>query len=148
MTNEQKMMVLSLRKQGLGYKRISDRTGVSLNTIKSFCRRASKTKDELDHGEQSICQNCGIPIEQTPGRKRKKFCSDRCRNVWWNAHLELVERRAIYEITCAHCGKRFSVYGDANRKYCSHECYIADRFGDPNSETKNSLSSVEQVITT
>ena len=128
MTNEQKLMVLSLRKQGLGYKRISDRLGVSINTIKSFCRRASQINDEPVLSDQSVCQNCGARIEQIPGRKRKKFCSDRCRTEWWNAHLDLVERKAIYEITCAHCGKHISVYGNAKRKYCCHECYVADRF--------------------
>ena len=27
-----------------------------------------------------------------------------------------------------HCGKEFHIYGDKRRKYCSHECCIADRF--------------------
>ena len=31
--------------------------------------------------------------------------------------------------TCPACGKTFSAYGKRNRKYCSHECYIIDRFG-------------------
>lgn len=37
-------------------------------------------------------------------------------------------------IRCPHCGKEFHIYGDKRRKYCSHECYIADRFkgGDCN----------------
>lgn len=30
---------------------------------------------------------------------------------------------------CPVCKKPFTVYGNANRKYCSHECYIEDRFG-------------------
>ena len=30
---------------------------------------------------------------------------------------------------CPVCKKTFTVYGNANRKYCSHECYIEDRFG-------------------
>ncbi|RXM53885.1 RNA polymerase subunit sigma-70, partial [Clostridium tetani] len=27
-----------------------------------------------------------------------------------------------------YCGKEFSAYGNKNRKYCSHNCYIRDRF--------------------
>jgi hypothetical protein len=34
----------------------------------------------------------------------------------------------LYHFTCIACGKRFSAYGKADRKYCSHECYINDRF--------------------
>ncbi|MCD8074180.1 MAG: hypothetical protein LUF27_03930 [Lachnospiraceae bacterium] len=75
------------------------------------------------------CLCCGVPVRQNPGRKEKKFCSDKCRNKWWNAHLDRVDRRAMREVICANCGKTFSVYGSAARKYCCHECYIEHRFG-------------------
>ena len=79
--------------------------------------------------KRTICGYCGAPITQTLGRKEKKFCSDRCRNLWWNAHLDLVDRRANYEFVCRTCGKPFTAYGNAHRKYCSRDCYIEDRFG-------------------
>ena len=75
-----------------------------------------------------FCLQCGALLTQTPGRKRVKFCSDNCRTAWWNAHPEKVNRRAVYHFTCAHCGKPFTAYGNAKRKYCSHACYIADRY--------------------
>jgi len=78
---------------------------------------------------EKTCLNCGKPVMQTPGRKEKKFCCDHCRNVWWNSHLSLVKRRAMYEFVCPGCGKTFYAYGNRNRKYCSHECYVQDRFG-------------------
>ena len=28
------------------------------------------------------------------------------------------------------CKKEFELYGKANRKYCSRECYMAERFGE------------------
>lgn len=68
-------------------------------------------------------------VPQTAGRKEKKFCSDRCRMKWWNSHLDQVQRKANYDFVCPVCKKPFTVYGNANRKYCSHECYIEDRFG-------------------
>ena len=77
----------------------------------------------------SVCEQCGKPIEQNTGRKRKRFCCDACRNKWWNAHLELVKRKAVYNYTCPACGKKFTVYGNSHRKFCSHACYIAYRFG-------------------
>lgn len=66
---------------------------------------------------------------ENPGRKRKRFCCDDCRNKWWNAHLELVKRKAVYTYTCPACGKKFTVYGNSHRKFCSLACYIAYRFG-------------------
>ncbi len=33
------------------------------------------------------------------------------------------------EYRCPRCGSTFRAYRNRNRKYCSHECYIADRFG-------------------
>lgn len=77
-----------------------------------------------------LCEQCGRPIIQNPGRKRKRFCSDACRNKWWNSHLDLVKRKAVYTFTCLACGKKFTVYGNSHRKFCSHACYIAYRFGD------------------
>ena len=95
------------------------------NTVKSFCRRHSLAASTAG----AVCEQCGKPIEQNPGRKRKRFCCDVCRNKWWNAHLELVKRKAVYTYTCPACGKKFTVYGNSHRKFCSHACYIAYRFG-------------------
>ena len=55
--------------------------------------------------------------------------SEKCRNKWWNSNLDKVNRKANYEFICPHCKKPFSAYGNKNRKYCSHACYIEDRFG-------------------
>ena len=35
---------------------------------------------------------------------------------------------ATYKYTCPYCGKKFTPYGNKKRKYCSHNCYIKDRF--------------------
>lgn len=133
MTEKEKAKVIEYRTLGFGYKKISRMTGVSVNTIKGFCRRngmAGQAREEkpVDTGTRT-CECCGKPIDVIPKRKPRRFCSDRCRNIWWNSHLELVNRKANYEYTCPTCGKRFTTYGNANRKYCSHECYIKDRFG-------------------
>ena len=76
-----------------------------------------------------ICKNCGKPVEQTAGIKHRIFCSKKCRQEWWNSHPEAVKQKAIYVFTCPNCGNAFTVYGNKNRKYCSHSCYITDRFG-------------------
>lgn len=125
MTGEQKQQIIVLRRDGAGYGRIAARLQISINTVKSFCRRHGLVAKSAD----SVCEQCGKPIEQNPGRKRKRFCCDACRNKWWNAHLELVKRKAVYTYTCPTCGKEFTVYGNSHRKFCSHACYIAYRFG-------------------
>lgn len=133
MTDTQKVLIADLRGKGYGYKKIALVTGISENTVKSFCRRNSipvtAASDAPSIDNEHFCLGCGVPVTQKSGRKLKKFCSDRCRNKWWNARLDQVKRKAVYDFTCPTCGEAFSAYGNANRKYCSHECYIEDRFG-------------------
>ncbi len=126
MINEQKQRLITLRLSGGGYGQIAQTLGISINTVKSFCRRHGM----ITESHESVCEQCGIPVSQNPGRKRKRFCSDACRNKWWNTHKELVQRKAVHTFICQNCGKEFTVYGDSHRKYCSHACYIEYRFGD------------------
>ncbi len=139
MTNMQKEAITRLRLGGCGYNHISKHLGINESTVKSFCRRHSLKKENIElhsAAEETIrtfpiryCKNCGKEVIQHPGRKEKKFCSDQCRNTWWNAHLADVKRIAVYDFICPTCGKSFSVYGNRNRKYCGHPCYIKARFG-------------------
>lgn len=133
MTDQQKTQTIRLRGEGFGYSKIAVMLGLSDNTIKSFCRRNGLTGmvgyQRKGSKQEHFCPTCGLPVKQNPGRKEKKFCSDRCRNRWWNTHLDQVNRKALYEYECVYCGKPFVAYGNANRKYCSHECYVNDRFG-------------------
>ena len=131
MTNDQKATIDSLRAQGLGYKRVAAKIGISENTVKSYFRRNTMPVSEPPKRTEGThnCLRCGKPVRQNPGRKEKKFCSDVCRNAWWNEHLDQVKRKAIYHFTCPVCQKKFTAYGKSDRKYCSHACYIQSRFG-------------------
>ncbi len=128
MTNEQKYAIRTMRKDGMGYVRIARTIGISENTVKSFCHRDERKREEAPSGEH-FCLCCGIPVEQNPGRKEKKFCSDACRMKWWNSHPDQVEHRTTRKIVCANCGKTFTAYGSTPRKYCCHACYVEHRFG-------------------
>ena len=140
MTDNQKTQIIRLRAAGNGYGKIAQTLGISLNTVKSFCRRNDiKANLAVESavmltGETTTCENCGMKIQQIAKQKKKRFCCDKCRNKWWNSHLDQVKRKAVYDFRCLYCGKEFHIYGDRRRKYCSHECYIADRFrgGDGN----------------
>ena len=133
MTADEKNAIIKLRKAGRSLTEIADETGVSRNTVKSFCRRqgltASTDAPITDAPLEKACRFCGKPMAVYPGRKEKKFCSDACRNKYWNTHLGETRRAAMLEHTCPACGKTFYAYGIRNRKYCSHECYVAARFG-------------------
>ncbi|MCD8300575.1 MAG: RNA polymerase subunit sigma-70 [Clostridiales bacterium] len=130
MTNEQKMRVRELRAAGYGYVKTAREIGLSENTVRSFCRRNGLTGDMAEQKDAGhVCLCCGKPVEQVPGRKEKKFCSDSCRMKWWNCHRDMVNRKAVNKFVCKHCGGEFNAYGNADRKYCSHACYVADRFG-------------------
>lgn len=134
MTDNQKKQIMKLRAAGTGYGTISKELDIPVNTVKSFCRRnclnvnAAEDTHVLLSGETTYCENCGRTINQIAKQKPRRFCCDKCRNAWWNSHLDQVKRKKIYSFKCPHCGKEFQIYGDSRRKYCSHTCYIADRF--------------------
>lgn len=131
----QKAQIRILREKGTGYSKIAQSLGLSENTVKSYCKRnnlggvaaSSSQKNAIGTG---CCKNCGIPLSQQKGTKPKKFCSDKCRAVWWNSHLYVVKKKAVYSQACAYCGKVFESYGNKNRRFCCHPCYIAGRFGE------------------
>lgn len=126
MTKNECDSILRLRDAGNTYAQISEETGIPVNTLKTFFHRSSRKKKSED--EQPRCRECGGIIEQKPKTKKQIFCCGECRQKWWNSHPEAVHRKAVYNYTCPYCGRDFSAYGNAHRKYCSHECYIKDRF--------------------
>ena len=135
MTQQQKEQIAALRREGYSFTAISDALGISKDTIKTHCRRygltaAAPVEKNRKVEDGCFCRNCGTPLVQTEGRRLKLFCSDKCRTAWWNSHQNAPGRKAVYQYTCVKCGKPFTVYGNAHRKYCSHSCYIADRFGE------------------
>lgn len=131
MTTDEKRMLTAYRQQGLGYKKIAQLMGLSVNTVKTYCKRnalGDVVANQDPRSIEKVCKHCGTSLVQTPGQKPRVFCSDACRTKWWNAHPELVNHRSERQVVCGHCGQVFSVGKNSARKYCSHGCYIADRF--------------------
>ena len=133
MNNLQKDRISLLRNSGESYNSIADALGLSVNTVKSYCRR-NKIKSSTpvisprSLINQLFCKQCGNELPQIPNKKPLKFCCNECRVKWWNTHPDKVNKKAIYSFTCAYCKISFTAYGNSSRKYCSHECYINDRF--------------------
>ena len=133
MTNDQRMRITELRRQGCGYTAIANALGLSKDSVKAFCRNhglagVMAPNRASIQANPNACQNCGAPLTHLPGAKKKKFCCPTCRKAWWSAHPEYLKQKAIYSDTCPACGRPFTAYGNSHRKYCSHACYIADRF--------------------
>lgn len=141
MTDEQKNRIRALRQSGCSYRQVADDLLISVNTVKSFCRRdpeingnngseAQIQPKAVIPREEGTCRFCGKPLVMIPGKRKKEFCNSRCRSRYWTAHRNEITHRTVHTFHCAYCGKEFTVYGKTGRKYCSSECYFADRFGE------------------
>jgi len=130
MDDLQKQKIRNLRHQKQSYTEIASALGLPLNTIKSYCQRNGLGGNQIIEPSKAgaFCRNCGATLVQVPGRKRRRFCSTDCRVVWWKQNPDQLQQKATYHFTCPGCGTEFSAYGNANRKYCTHACYVAARF--------------------
>ena len=122
MTHDERVLILQLRVNGLGYKRIATELGLSLNTVQSYCRRHPTEMKAPERLPENGCLCCGARLHHTPDAKKRKFCSDRCRITLWNAHPEAGGKRKVREIACGYCGATYFVIGEQTRMYCSRIC--------------------------
>jgi len=137
MTDYQKWQIESFRRKGAGYKSIATLTGLSRDIVRNYCKSHKVPCDaELEQDMAKLvarglaCRNCGNELTRPHTGRPRSFCCDECRFQWWSNHGDLLRcnSEALYSITCANCGKVFTSYGNAKRKYCCHECYVMDRF--------------------
>ena len=138
MNEVQRKEIFELRGLGYGYKSIARELGLSGDAVKSYCKRhhlngpgeVVKLNIQVLEKRNIICPQCRKPIKQKGRGRARRFCSDECRRKWWQDNPQERNRKetATYKYTCSHCGKDFSSYGNKQRKYCSHDCYIKSRF--------------------
>jgi len=123
MNERQKHEIDALRRKGHTYAYIADKLDLPMNTVKSYCRRSQEQPDD------DLCRNCGNPVWQHPRARQKHFCSNRCRQIWWNGNRDKINHRDTRTVECAYCGCEFRAHGKRQRKYCSPACCAADRGG-------------------
>jgi len=70
--------IIWLRQSGYGYKRIARTLNITIVEVRRTC---SDLDAELLSGQ---CKYCQTSIRSIKGKKRKQFCSDRCRWDYWN----------------------------------------------------------------
>ena len=90
-----------------------------------FCGKCGNKIE--DHA--GFCKYCGAKLINTPGHRQKSFCSAICQRDFWREHRDLMRHPSFVTTTCPVCGCIFSDYKGHHRKYCSHACYITDRYG-------------------
>lgn len=135
MTENEKATICRLRWRELGCAEIAEALGLPEGTVKTYCARNALRDSDLEALFEArrefavgvVCICCGAALDQSPGHRHKRFCSDACRLAWWNAHRDVVNRKNAHVFICAACGREFSSY-DPNRKFCSTPCYMNYRF--------------------
>ena len=123
MTNEQKQAIASMRYAGVPISSIAEQLGLSVNTIKSFCKRHGIHSGNQSSKNILFCLQCHKEIPQAEHRKAKKFCSDKCRQLWWAENTALIPRDSQIERICPVCKEHFLSYKSKHRIYCSRTCY-------------------------
>jgi predicted RNA-binding Zn-ribbon protein involved in translation (DUF1610 family) len=121
MTEREQNIIITRREKGDSIASIAKDLGLNVNTVKSFCRRQ---KINLNKTNEEACLQCGARLPGYENGRPRRFCSDKCRQAYWNAH----PKRYQTDHLCPACGQVFKAR--RSRKYCSHPCYIKDRFGD------------------
>ena len=119
MNNNEKAKINELRKQGYGYKKIAKELSITTSAARHACN--ASLDEEFLNGN---CEQCGLKIKSIKGKKKKRFCSDKCRWLWWNNRQKKVNKKAYYTFRCKLCDKEFTSYGNNKRVYCSHDCYV------------------------
>ena len=132
-TAYQERRIRELRYRGVGYRSIAAELVISRDTVRNYCvsHELRGLATELSNTDKrEVCPCCGGKIIQPRRGRRRRFCSDTCCRKWWAAHPEAIRQspEAQRHLKCVYCGKEFIVYGSATRRYCSHNCYIRDRF--------------------
>ena len=109
-----KEKVIELKRKGKSYKEIANELGVPVGSIKSTLSRITKVV-ELKK-ESPKCKNCGCEINLVKGKKKREFCSNKCRTQYWLKHQK--ERK------CKCCSNLFTPNSRSNQFFCSRECYL------------------------
>lgn len=72
MTDEQRLKIISARKNGVGYASIAKDVGMTKNAVAAFCRRNGLTgnlSETTNTAEGGLCRECGKPLVQVDGMK-------------------------------------------------------------------------------
>jgi len=133
MTKEQRNIIIEMRLDGVGYKSISHLLGLTRDAVRNYCVKigldgiASENYEEefrLSFNKELVgknCRYCGQVLTQNKTGRTKYYCSSICRIAWSKDHHK------VYNYTCYYCCVNYQSNASKS-KYCSHKCYIKNRF--------------------
>jgi predicted nucleic acid-binding Zn ribbon protein len=125
MTATQKREIMMYRSRGVSYASIAEHLHLSINTVKTFCRRNALDTTDIPRRKNvssaKQCVQCGETL--SGGRSTRVFCSDLCRLKW---HRKNKKPNAV----CGQCGRTYHNNGHKNQKYSCTAYYAAARFGN------------------
>lgn len=146
--------VRELRLSGLGYEAIAEKMGLSIFAVLDYCvelgipgegeiylsvpglTERGTAFHKMSSSCGRVCQQCGAQILQgTMGRPRR-FCSNECKNTYWNS-LRVKRKRSGRLAICKNCGAPFRAVNEskAPRLFCCRKCYFDYRYRrDENAE--------------
>ena len=117
MSFTQKDLIVAYHEEGMTYREIAGKVGVSEPFCRTVCSRANQ-RYKADTPPDGMCRYCGRQLFYTNGAKKKQFCSGNCRTAYHNQE----KMRKSYIRTCEHCGKEFVSFGYPTKRFCSREC--------------------------
>lgn len=96
MTVEQLELIKTLRELNYSYNFIACELSLSVNTVKSFCRRKGikaygKRKTKAEKAAAPICKYCHKLLPDQL-RSDAKFCSNICRTKWYRQNLKITKK--------------------------------------------------------
>lgn len=95
MTAQQLETIAALRQHNYPYSFIGRELGLSVNTVKSVCRRKGlvtvcSRKTKAEKASALLCKNCRKPLPDGT-RQGAAFCCDFCRTEWRRKHRNVTE---------------------------------------------------------
>lgn len=96
MTAETLEIIATLRAENYPYSFIARKLDMSINTVKSACRRNGfmafgKRKTKSEKAKAPICRYCHKPLPDSI-RNDAKFCSSYCRTKWHRQNMKIIEK--------------------------------------------------------
>lgn len=78
--------VSNMRRLGFGYRRIAKFLGLNPMAVKYYLGKMWTGDEEISTSIsiKDLCSNCGLPVVQTPHKRKKIYCSDKCRLQAWH----------------------------------------------------------------
>lgn len=143
-TNQMEFTIIKLHQEGLEYVKIDQALGLKRDQVRYVCKKYETSTEKIDAKKDipGRCANCGAAFPLEKYSPSKRFCGEKCRREWGDAHPKM------YAHTCEYCGGTFESRNTKTR-YCSRECYSRTRFyrEEDIEELKQKLFVCEEHIT-